>query len=144
MVDVITSIEINAPLKKVRDYACDPDTAPNWYVNIKSVRWQTPKPVQVGSRISFVAKFLGRELAYTYEVVEYSGFRFIMKTSEGPFPMETIYTFEKKSEDLTLMILRNKGKPSGFSKIFSPFMMLMMKRANKKDLQKIKAILENS
>jgi hypothetical protein len=29
-------------------------------------------PVQLGSKIDFVAQFLGRRLAYTYEVVEFA------------------------------------------------------------------------
>ena len=144
MVDVITSIEINAPLQKVRDYACNPDNAMNWYKNIKSVIWKTPKPLQAGSAVSFVASFLGKELAYTYEVTEFSDKQFAMKTAQGPFPMETVYTFEEKEPHLTLMTLRNRGLPSGFSKLFVPFMSFMMKQANKKDLKKLKMILESS
>ena len=142
MVDVITSIEINAPADKVAAFACNPDNAPDWYVNIQSVVWKTPRPLQVGSRLAFVARFLGRDMAYTYEVVELSADKFVMRTAEGPFPMETAYAFEAISTGVTRMTLRNRGVPSGFSKLFSPFMRLMMKRANNKDLEKIKSLLE--
>lgn len=142
MVDVITSIEIAASMNRVAAYAMDPDNAPKWYVNIKSVEWQTPKPLAKGSKIAFVAHFLGRKLSYTYEVVKLSDTEMIMQTADGPFPMETTYRFEKIHNELTKMILRNRGTPSGFSKLFAPFMSLMMRRANNKDLKAIKHILE--
>jgi len=93
MVDVITNIDIHASLNKVADYASNPDNAPTWYDNIKSVEWKSPKPLTIGSLVAFKAKFLGRELAYIYEIVEFTrGEKLVMKTSEGPFPMETTYT----------------------------------------------------
>jgi hypothetical protein len=53
----------------VSEFATDPGNAPLWYVNIKSVAWKTPPPVQVGSQIDFCAQFLGRRLAYRYEAI---------------------------------------------------------------------------
>jgi hypothetical protein len=49
--------------------------------------------IEVGSRITFVARFLGKQIEYTYEIVEYEPLeRLVMRTHEGPFPMETCYT----------------------------------------------------
>ncbi|MGM0835270.1 MAG: SRPBCC family protein [Bacillota bacterium] len=144
MVDVITEIDIHAPVNKVADYASNPDNAPKWYDNIETVEWRSPKPLALGTLVAFKAKFLGRELAYIYEIVEYTnGAKLVMRTSEGPFPMETTYTWETKGADLTTMTLRNRGVPSGFSKLLAPFMASMMRKANNKDLKKIKALLEN-
>ncbi|MEJ8802646.1 SRPBCC family protein [Pontibacter sp. H249] len=143
MVDVQTDIVINRPLAEVAAYAANPDNAPEWYENIKSAVWQTPKPVALGSQVAFKAAFLGRELAYTYEIIEYiAGQKLVMRTAEGPFPMETTYEWEAIDSSHTRMILRNAGKPSGFSKIFAPLMATMMRKANTKDLKRIKMILE--
>jgi hypothetical protein len=143
MVDVITEIMIKSPIKNVSEYAANPDHASEWYVNIHSAEWKTPKPLAIGSLIAFKAKFLGRELAYVYEIVEYiPEEKLVMKTANGPFPMETTYTWLAIDSTHTRMTLRNKGVPTGFSKLFSPFMSTMMKRANLKDLKKIKGILE--
>jgi hypothetical protein len=142
MVDVTTSIEILAPLQKVAAYAMDPDKAPEWYVNIKSAEWKTTKPLAIGSKIAFVAQFMGKKLVYTYEVVDLSDTKMVMRTADGPFPMETTYTFHKISGNLTRMTLRNRGTPSGFSKLVSPFMSMMMKKANNNDLKSIKRLLE--
>lgn len=143
MVNVVTEITINCPISKVSEYATNPDHAPEWYVNINSVEWKTPKPLRLGSQIAFKASFLGRELAYVYEIVEFvPQKKFAMKTANGPFPMKTIYTFQAIDENHTRMILQNKGNPKGFNKIMSLFMPVMMRRANIKDLKKIKANLE--
>lgn len=143
MVDVLTEININCPIETVSEYAMNPDNAPEWYVNINSAEWQTPKPLTLGSKIAFKAKFLNRDLSYVYEITEFiPGEKLVMKTAQGPFPMETTYTFHMVEPNMTKMSLRNRGVPSGFSKIFAPFMSTMMKKANMKDLKKIKEILE--
>ncbi|HEV3235281.1 MAG TPA: SRPBCC family protein [Candidatus Dormibacteraeota bacterium] len=144
-VDVLTETVIDRPSDQVATYAGDPTNAPEWYVNIESVDWKTPPPVKVGSRMAFVARFLGRKLAYTYEVVELvPGRRLVMRTAEGPFPMETTYTWEPAGEGRTRMTLRNRGEPSGFSRVGAPLMAAAMTRANRKDLANLKRLLERS
>jgi uncharacterized protein YndB with AHSA1/START domain len=142
-VDVRTEIEIARPRVDVAAYAVDPDNAPAWYENIERVEWQTPPPLAVGSRVAFVARFLGRRLAYTYEIRELEpGERLVMSTAEGPFPMETTYTFETLPSGATRMTLRNRGEPSGFAGVAAPVLAAAMRRANRKDLARVKAILE--
>ncbi|RCW51939.1 SRPBCC family protein [Paenibacillus prosopidis] len=144
MVDVFTEITIDCPRDRVATYAANPDHAPEWYVNIKSAEWQTPKPLRIGSKVAFKAQFLGKQLSYVYEIAQYvPGQMLKMKTADGPFPMETTYTWETIDGSSTRMTLRNKGNPAGFSMLFAPFMSLMMKRANNKDLKRIKHILES-
>jgi hypothetical protein len=127
----------------VAAYATDPDNATAWYENIESVEWRTPKPLAVGTRTTFVARFLGRRLEYTYEIRELErGERLLMSTSDGPFPMETTYTWADSPSGGTAMTLRNRGEPSGFSKVAGPLMASAMRRANRKDLERLKAILE--
>jgi catechol 2,3-dioxygenase-like lactoylglutathione lyase family enzyme len=142
-VDVRTQIEIARPRGEVAAYASDPDTATAWYENIERVEWRTPRPLAVGSRLGFVASFLGRCLEYTYEVREWlPGERFVMRTAEGPFPMETTYTWADAPEGGTTMTLRNRGEPAGFAKVAAPVMARAMRRANGKDLRRLKEILE--
>lgn len=129
---------------EVAAFASDPDHVPLWYANIKSVEWKTERPARVGSQIRFVAHFLGRRIAYTYEVVEcVPDRRFVMRTAEGPFPMETSYAWELTAAGGTLMTLRNRGTPTGFSVWVAPFMAMAVRRANGKDLARLKRMLES-
>ena len=141
-VDVQTEIEIARPPDEVAAYAADPDKATEWYENIVAVEWKTEPPLRTGSRIAFVARFLGRRLAYTYEVRELvPGERLVMSTADGPFPMETTYTWQRTAGG-TRMTLRNRGEPSGFSKLAGPVMAPAIRRANRKDLERLKQLLE--
>jgi uncharacterized protein YndB with AHSA1/START domain len=142
-VDFETAIEINRPRHDVAAYASDPDNATDWYENIESVEWKSAPSLEVGSRIAFVARFLGRRLVYTYEIRELvPGKRLVMSTADGPFPMETTYTWAEGSAGGTRMTLRNRGEPSGFSKVAAPVMAGAMRRANRRDLERLKQILE--
>ncbi len=142
-VDVLTETIIERPRGEVAAYAANPDRAPEWYVNIDSVEWKSSPPLALGSRVAFVARFLGRRLEYTYEFVELTpGERLVMRTAEGPFPMETTYTWEAVGERSTRMTLRNRGEPAGVFRLAAPLMAAAMRRANQSDLAKLKSILE--
>jgi hypothetical protein len=110
-VDVLTEITIGRPVEVVSAYAGDPNNAPDWYSNIESIEWKTPPPLELGTQVAFVAKFLGRRLEYTYEIVDYEpGTRLVMRTAQGPFPMETSYTWSAAPEGATHMTLRNRRR----------------------------------
>ncbi len=144
-VDVQTEITIGRPVADVAGFVGDPSNAPKWYENIQSVEWQTDPPLQVGSRVAFIARFLGRSLAYTYEITDHElGQRLVMRTAQGPFPMQTTYIWMAVGDCSTRMSLRNQGEPAGFPKLAAAFMTMAMRRANRKDLARLRTILEES
>jgi uncharacterized membrane protein len=144
MVDVVSEVEIARPRAEVAAYASDPANAPVWYENIESVEWRTEPPAAQGSRVAFVARFLGRRLAYTYEIVELvPDQRMVMRTAEGSFPMETTYTWSDAPGGGTRMTLRNRGEPAGFARVGAPMMARSMRKANRNDLAQLKRLLES-
>jgi uncharacterized protein YndB with AHSA1/START domain len=142
-VDVVSEIVVDRPRAEVAAYAADPGTATEWYANIERVEWETDPPLAVGTRVAFRARFLGRTLAYTYEIRELvPGERLVMSTADGPFPMETTYEWGDAGPGRTRMTLRNRGEPSGFKKVAGPALGRAMRRANRKDLEALKRVLE--
>jgi len=140
--DVQVEVDIARPRSEVAVYAADPDNAPRWYEKIDRVDWLSPRPLTVGSRIAFVARFLGRTLRYTYEVRELvPDERLVMATDGGPFPMETTYTWED-SPTGTRMTLRNRGGPTGLARLAEPMMSAAVRRTTRKDLARLKQTLE--
>lgn len=142
-VDVVTGIVIDRARPVVSAYAADPNNAPHWYVNIVGVEWRSSPPLAIGSRLAFVARFLGRRLEYTYVVKAFVPEQsLVMATAVGPFPMETSYTWTDEPGGRTRMSLRNRGKPAGFSRVLAPLVAMAMRRANRADLKRLKALLE--
>lgn len=141
-VDVTVGEVIRRPADVVARYANDPSNAPDWYDNITEVSWVTEPPVEVGSKVEFVARFLGRTMRYTYEVIELTPTSLVMRTVQGPFPMETSYRYESTVDGHTRMTLRNRGNPTGFSRAATPLMRIAIRRATRKDLKALKQQLE--
>ncbi len=142
-IDVETQIAIDCPREEVAAFASEPGNATDWYARIESARWETPRPLAVGSRFAFEAKFLGRRLSYVYEVREYRpAERLVMSTDDGPVAMETTYCWLDGSDGGTMMRLRNRGAPTGFSRLLAPVMAAAVRRANRADLSRLKAQLE--
>jgi uncharacterized protein YndB with AHSA1/START domain len=124
-VDVVTEIEIARPRAGVAAYAADPANATEWYVNIKRAERLSP------TSVAFEARFVGKTMRYTYEIVEdVPGERLVMRNET----METTYEW-RDTQGGTHMTLRNRGSAPG---VAAPF----MRRANKKDLARLKTILE--
>ncbi len=142
MIDVVSEIEIARRRAEVAAYVLDQDNAPRWYANVDSVEWATPPPVEVGARFTHVAKVLGT-LAYTYEVRELvDGERLVMSTADGPFEMETTFTWADTPGGGTLMTLRSRGEPK--NKLSASVMAKAVHRANRKDLRRLKKLLERA
>lgn len=144
-VDVAEAIVIERPIGEVSTFAGDPSNAPTWYRRIRSAEWQTDPPISLGSRITFQARFMGRDLVYTYEVSEFTAGKHLeMRTTEGPFPMTTLYSWRRVGDRVTHMTLRNHGTPSGFSRLATPVIRRAMRRAMRQDLADLKQLLEHS
>ena len=144
-VDISTERTIRTPRAIVSAFAADPNNVTRWYDKIRSVEWLTAEPIQLGSQIVFVARFLQRTLRYTYEVIDYvETERLVMRTADGPFPMETTYIWADTNGTDTRMVLRNRGNPSGFSKFVAPLIVPAMRRANRRDLSQLAKLLEAS
>ena len=139
-VDVSCEIVLNAPRAAVAEFAAHPDNATQWYKNINRVAWQSQPELVAGARVSFVAKFLGKELSFVYELAEYApGEHLKMQMVRGPFPMETHYYWHHAGAG-TRMVLRHCGEPGGVFRLAAPLLVLAMRHATNSDLQELKRV----
>jgi uncharacterized protein YndB with AHSA1/START domain len=142
MVDVFTEITIAAPRERVSRYVTDPSNGPAWFKHVKAIESLTRTPVQAGTRFTWVAGPPGVGIRLTYDVIEVvPGERLVMRTTQGPFPMETTYTWSDHAGG-TIMGLRNRGEPRGPIRLVAPVMVAGMRRANRADMSRLKSILE--
>jgi ligand-binding SRPBCC domain-containing protein len=144
-VDVEVHTTIARPRPEVAAYCVDPDKVTAWNSNITAVQWEKGEPVTLGSRFRFTSGFLGRTLQYTYDVVELvEAARFVMRSDQGPFPMETTYTWEDAPNGATWMSLRSRAEPTAFIGLAAPVLATAIRRSRANDLARLKSILEGS
>jgi len=143
-VDVQTEVEIDRPRVDVATYVANPNNATEWNETVETVEWKTKKSLRVGSRVTFVGTLLGRRFTYTYEVTELVPLeRLVMRTADGPFAIETTYTWQDAAHGATRMTLRSRGQPTSLSsRLTAPLMASAIRRTNRNDLARLKEILE--
>ena len=89
-------------------------------------------------------KLPASDISYTYEIVEsVTDARLVMRTAEGPFPMETSYECSNTAAGHTQMSLRNRGDPRGVSKLCALFMRGAMRQAMTKNIDAMKLRFED-
>ena len=143
-VDINTEIVIDRPRAEVAAFTADPDNATAWYEHVKRVVWRTKRPLAVGTRIGFLAESLGRQLEFVYEITALvPGERLVMRSDEGRFPMETTYSWRDEPGGGTRMLLANHAEPRGVGRLSAVLLKRSMRRANAKDLHRLKDVLES-
>lgn len=141
--NITTTIVIECPIATVASYAGDPSNTPEWCRRIESAEWQTDPPITLGSQITFHARFMGKRLVYTSEVVEFTpGEQVATRTAPGPFPINTTYTWRAVGDRVTHMTLRNHAEPKGFSRLIAPMVTIVIRRAMLQELAQLKRVLE--
>ena len=142
-IDVTTEIVIKKPVADVAGYAASTDNAAEWSTNVRSVTWITERPLQKGALIAFQAKFLGQSPVNTHEIIEFEpNVRLIMRSSDGPFEMETTYIWTATSASTTRMTVRYYAEPAGVLGLLSPFLAFVIKRIMAQDLANLRKLLE--
>lgn len=88
----------------------------------------------MGSRMAFVAHYLGRRLAWVYEIVELSLSAPRDANCRRAVRRGANVHLGGGARGTTQMMLRNRGAPTGFSRLVAPFPAGAIRRANRQDL----------
>ena len=114
MLRVETSVGVNRPDEEVFAFISDFENNPRWQSGMQEATFTSQGPLGVGSTYAQVAKFLGRRVESTFEVIDYEPNRLVKATStSGSFPI----TFTRIVEPVAggcKVIAIVEGDASGF------------------------------
>jgi ligand-binding SRPBCC domain-containing protein len=139
-------IIIRRPPEDVFAFTTAPENDRLWSSTAVERRVESEGPVQVGTRIKAVDKFLGRRIESTFEVTEHEpNRRSAIKFVSGPFPAEGTYTFEPAPEGTRFRW--SLQAPPGLGGLFlgrvtDPLVTRMFRRRLQRDLRRLKDVLE--
>lgn len=143
MSDITIEIIINLPKERVAEYASDPENAPYWCKNIKSVQWDSEAPVRAGTRLLVQEQIMRRNMQNVYEVVEIiPGQKVVVKTRSNGMKIDTTVGWQAIDEDTTCMTVRIRAVPNAFFKAIVPFKALAIRNTCRRNLKRLKRILE--
>lgn len=141
--DIKSSIEIAVAPAAAWQIISDFSRNPEWQKGMRSCRWTTEPPLAVGSRYEQHARFLGKDIVTTFEVIELDpGRRITIDTVEGTFPITVTRTVEPSGQGSTV-IARVVGDAGGIFGLITPFMRPLVKRSVDGDYRRLKALLES-
>ena len=141
-IDVKAEVVINRPKDEVAGFAMNADNDPIWIGGIVEAKVVTEPPFGKGTKVARVAKFMGRRMEYTPEVIRYEPGKLLEMSTDVPFEMTIRYEFEDAG-DGTLARIRVQGEGSGFYRLAAPLLARMVKRNVTSDLRTLKRLLES-
>jgi uncharacterized membrane protein len=144
MIKITTSTIINRPHQDIFAYITNFENNPKWQGGMVEAKFTSEGPLQKGSTYDQVAKFLGKQIISSFEVVEYKENETItIKSTASSFPIVVTrsVTPTPKGTKVTAVV---EGDAGGFFKIAQPLMKLMVKKSVKSDYKKLKKLLEQS
>lgn len=144
MKPVVVDVDIKRPAADVFAYLDEVENNPAWLRGMRSCTWTTPPPRGVGSRYDQVAAFLGKEIRTTFEVTAHEPGRLVTITSlEGSsFPLTVTRLVEPTGDASCRVTETVESDPSGFYRVATPLLRLMVRRNINRDYGSLKRLLE--
>ena len=140
MVKFEVAVEINRPIDEVFAYLDDPSKTPEWNSIVEEAR-PSETPVRRGTTISSRARFLGRKIESTFEVVEHVPNKKVVQRTEKPFPFTLTNVFEAAGKG-TRVTAVFEGEPGGFFKLGEPILTRIAKKQFQAQVDTVKELLE--
>ena len=139
-----TTIIIERPATEVFDYIADMSKNPTWQRGQRSCVWTSEPPLAVGSTYDQVAKFLGREIRSSFEVVEYEPDRIRIVSTEGTMPIDVTRTVAPEGADRCSVSAIVSGEPPGAMRLLGPALSAIVRRSVAADYRRLKKLLEDA
>lgn len=143
MIKVETQIEVDRPCDLVFGYISDFENNPKWQAGMVECKYTTEARSGLGAGYSQVAKFLGRRVLSTFEVVAYEPGRLVKASStSGSFPIIFTRMVEPTGSGCQVTAIV-EGDSSGFFKLAEPVMARLVHRSVETDYARLKLVLES-
>ena len=143
MIRVETSVHIGRPSDEVFAFISNFENNPLWQSGQIKARFTSDGPLGVGSTYDQVAKFLGRQIVSTFEVLEYEpGRRIKASSTSGSFPITFTRVVESVDGGAQVSAVV-EGDSSGFFRLAEPIMARMVQRSVEMDYRNLKRLMES-
>jgi uncharacterized protein YndB with AHSA1/START domain len=133
---------IDRPAEDVFAALVNFDRVPDWNSSVIEIRWTKDAPLEVGSTMVYVGKFLGRTFESDAQVTEFvPSTRYSSKSTSGPFHLEVENILEPLDGG-TRVTSNFRGESRGFFKLAEPVMVRLSKNLFETSTSNLKALLE--
>jgi uncharacterized membrane protein len=141
-IDVTAEVHVARPREEVAAYMTDPANDPEWIGGLREARLLGDGPLGEGSHVARVASFLGRRVDYVNEVTRLEPGRLLdMRSVKAPFPMWITYSFEDR--DGGTLVRNHVRGGGGLFSLGSPLFAPLVRRNVRKDLKRLREVLES-
>jgi uncharacterized membrane protein len=144
-VETQTAIEIRRPSEEVFAYVADMSNNPHWQRGQERCTWTSEPPHGLGATYDQEAKFLGKKIVSSFEVVEFEpGRRIRIKTTGGTMPIDVTREVTGLSDISCEVLATVRGEPPRVFRLLGPLMNRIVTSNIRKDYTRLKALLEAS
>ena len=142
MIKVEASVTIECSSDEVFEFLSNFENNPRWQAGMREAKFTSDGPLRAGSTYAQVARFLGRRIESTFEVIDYEPGRMVKATStSGSFPITFTRIVEAKEDGVHVKAII-EGDASGFFKLATPILRRMVQRSVDADYANLKKVLE--
>lgn len=142
MIEVHASADVARPADEAFAFVADMANNPQWQRGQESCTWTSPGPIGVGSTYEQRARFLGRPIVSSFEVVEFEpGRRIRIRTVGSGMPLDITREVEPLDDDHARVTATIRGGPTGALALLDPLTRRMVQRNVRGDYDRLAALL---
>lgn len=136
--------EINRSAAEVFAFFADASNNPRWQNGMTSCEWSTEGPIEVGSKYTQHARFMGRDVVSIFEVTKFEPGRLIrIETIESTFPIQVTRTVESiDAGSCTVSANISGGPEKGIMKWLEPLAAAKAQKSVDADYDRLVQLLE--
>lgn len=139
---VEVNVIINKPPEEVFAFITNFENNALWQSGVMSAHFTSTGTLRVGSTYVQHSKFLGQQIEFAFEILEYEPGRHIrFKTTSGTFPVDIVRAVEPADGGTKLSAIIT-GEPGGIFRLAAPLVHSMMRRQIETDYANLKTLLE--